>query len=59
MVVIARKGVIDRCDFETKLIGGIRWCVPTSKEEFCNIKDADMRLRDPRLTVEGIRGLYG
>ena len=58
MVVIVHKCVIDSCDFEIKLIGGICRCVSTIKNEFSNIKDANARLRDQRLTVEGVWGLY-
>jgi len=58
MVVIVRKCVIDGCDFEIKLIGSICRCVSTIKNEFGNIEDANARLRDPRLTVEGVSGLY-
>lgn len=58
MVVIVRKCVINGCDFEIKLIGGICRCVSTIKNEFGNIEDANARLRDPRLTVESVWGLY-
>ena len=54
MVVIVRQCVIDGCDLKAKLVGGIRWCVSTMKNEFGNIEDANAHLRDPRLTVEGV-----
>mgnify|MGYP007057090274 CR=1 FL=1 len=58
MVVIVRKGGIDRYDCENKLIGGIYRCVLVIKDEFCNIEDGNTHPRDPRLFVESIRGLH-
>ena len=47
MVVIVRKSVIDRCDCESKLIGGICRCVPTIKDKFRSIEDINTRPVDP------------
>lgn len=47
-----------QCEFKSKLIGGICWCVSASKNEFSTITDADARLHDPRLTVAAGWGLY-
>ena len=58
MVVIVRKGVVDCCDFEVKLISDIRRCVSAVTDEFCNIEDANTCLGDSGLTVKGICGLY-
>lgn len=58
MVVIVRKCVIDGCEVEIKLIGGIRRRVHIIKSEFRDISDVETRLRDLRLTVAGILGCY-
>ena len=58
MTVIVRTGVIDRCDCESKLIGGICRSVPVIKDKFRSIEDINTRPVDPRLSVESIRGLY-